>query len=144
MKRFIFAIFVVIGNQLFSQSLQEFRAVKITNVDSDILFDDKKIAEGMNYLASIGINVILPVVWNSSGADGDYTLYPSAVMENYFGRAMHPAFPRERDPLKRVINEAHRNGMEVLPWFEMGFSTSYSQNGGHSRVRREYFYCKIE
>ncbi len=134
MKRFIFAIFVVIGNQLFSQPLEEFRAVKITNVDSDILFDDKKIAEGMNYLASISINVILPVVWNSSGADGDYTLYPSQVMEKLFGRAMHPAFPTGRDPLQRVIIEAHRNGMEVLPWFEMGFSTSYSQNRGHSRV----------
>ncbi len=115
----------------YSQIPQEFRAVKITNVDSDILFDDQRIAEGMDYLASIGINVILTVVWNSHGADGDYTLYPSQVMESYFGRAMHPAFPIQRDPLKRVIIEAHRNGMEVFPWFEMGFSTSYSQNGGH-------------
>ncbi len=129
--KFILFFIFLFAIQTFSQPLEEFRAVKITNVDSDILFDDKKIAEGMNYLASIGINVILPVVWNSSGADGDYTLYPSQVMENYFGRAMHPAFPTQRDPLRRVIIEAHRNGMEVLPWFEMGFSTSYSQNGGH-------------
>ncbi len=111
--------------------LEELRAVKITNVDSDILFSDAAIAEGMDYLASIGINTILPVVWNGHGADGVYTLYPSPVMQNLFGRAMHPAFPSARDPLQRVIIEAHRNGMEVLPWFEMGFSTSYSQNGGH-------------
>jgi len=129
-KSFLFILLFAFTSS-FSQILHEFRAVKITNVDSDILFDDKKIADGMDYLASIGINVILTVVWNSHGADGDYTLYPSKVMEEYFGRAMHPAFPTGRDPLKRIIIEAHRNGMEVFPWFEMGFSTSYSQNGGH-------------
>ncbi|MDZ7264807.1 MAG: family 10 glycosylhydrolase [candidate division KSB1 bacterium] len=129
------ALFILMSVS-YAQPLREFRAVKITNVDSDILFDDQKIAEGMNYLASIGINVILPVVWNSHAADGDYTLYPSEVMENYFGRAMHPVIPAGRDPLQRVIIEAHRNGMEVLPWFEMGFSTSYSQNGGH--ILRQY------
>ncbi|MBD3374598.1 family 10 glycosylhydrolase [candidate division KSB1 bacterium] len=109
----------------------EFRAIKITNVDSDVMFSDEKISEAMDYLASIGINVILPVVWNGSGADGVYTLYPSAVMDSLFGHPMHPAFPAQRDPLQRIIIEAHRNGMEVMPWFEMGFSTSFSQNGGH-------------
>ncbi|MBN2355602.1 family 10 glycosylhydrolase [candidate division KSB1 bacterium] len=113
------------------QTLEELRAVKITNVDSDVLFSDAAIAEAMDYLASIGINTILAVVWNGHGADGVYTLYPSHVMDKLFGAPMHPAFPRARDPLKRLIIEAHRNGMEVLPWFEMGFSTSYSQNGGY-------------
>jgi len=41
---------------------REFRAVKLTNVDSRVLFSDEAIAEAMDYLASIGINVILPVV----------------------------------------------------------------------------------
>jgi uncharacterized lipoprotein YddW (UPF0748 family) len=122
-------IFCIILN-LNSQNLQEFRAVKITNVDSDVMFSDHKIAEAMDYLADIGINTILVVVWNSNSADGDYTLYPSPVMEKYFGKRIHPSFVN-RDPLQRIIIEAHRNGMEVLPWFEMGFSTSYSQNGGH-------------
>ncbi|MFZ5515600.1 MAG: family 10 glycosylhydrolase [Candidatus Zhuqueibacterota bacterium] len=114
-----------------SQTVSEFRAVKITNVDSDVLFSDAAIAEAMDYLSSIGINVILPVVWNGHQADGVYTLYPSAVMDSMFGRPLYPYFPAARDPLKRVIIEAHRNGMEVLPWFEMGFSPSYSQNGGY-------------
>lgn len=113
-----------------AQMKEEFRAVKITNVDSDILFSDATIAAGMDYLASIGINTILVVVWNGSRASGDFTLYPSAVMERLFGIPIHPSF-QGRDPLKRVIIEAHRNGMEVLPWFEMGFATSYSQEGGH-------------
>ena len=124
-------IFLILpATVIVSMPAEEFRAVKMTNVDSDVLFTDAAIAEAMDYLASIGINTILTVVWNSNSADGDYTLYPSSVMNEYFGKNIHPLFAR-RDPLFRVIIEAHRNGMEVLPWFEMGFSTSYSQNGGH-------------
>ncbi|MBN1542720.1 family 10 glycosylhydrolase [candidate division KSB1 bacterium] len=120
----------------------EFRAVKITNVDSRVLFSDAKIAEAMDFLASIGINVVLPVVWNGSGADGVHTLYPSAVMESRFGRRMHPQIAAYRDPLQRLIIEAHRNGMEVMPWFEMGFSSSYSQNGGYILQRYPEWACR--
>jgi uncharacterized lipoprotein YddW (UPF0748 family) len=112
------------------EPLRELRAVKLTNVDSDVLFSDAAIAEAMDTLAALGINAVLPVVWNSSGADGTHTLYPSAVMDSVLGRRIHPRFAG-RDVLQRVIVEAHRNGIEVLPWFEMGFSPSYSQSGGY-------------
>lgn len=120
---------------------RELRAVKITNVDSDVLFSDASIAEAMDFCAEIGINVILPVVWNGSGADGTHTLYPSAVMDSLFGRSIHPAFAG-RDPLKRLIIEAHRNGMEVMPWFEMGFSPSYSQDGGYILDTYPHWACR--
>ena len=110
--------------------LTEFRAVKLTNVDSDVLASHENIASGMEYLESINLNAVLVVVWNSSGSDGDHTLYPSAVMDSLFGRPIHPAYVN-RDPLAEVITEAHLRGIEVFPWFEMGFSTSYSQNGGY-------------
>lgn len=132
MLRKILIAFILFSLPAFSN---EFRAVKLTNVDSRVLFSDEAIAEAMDYLASIGINVILPVVWNGNQADGVYTLYPSQVMEKLFGRALHPAFSAARDPLARVIIEAHRHGMEVMPWFEMGFSPSYSQHGGHILAR---------
>lgn len=131
MKQYFCIFLLLLSTSSYSQTVEEFRAVKITNVDSDILFDDQRIAEGMDYLASIGMNTILTVVWNGHGADGVYTLYPSGVMDSLFGKAMYPLFASVRDPLKRVIIEAHRNGMEVMPWFEMGFSPSYSQNGGY-------------
>ncbi|KAB2910034.1 MAG: family 10 glycosylhydrolase [Ignavibacteriaceae bacterium] len=101
------------------------RAVWITNVDSDVLFSDEKIAESMDFLADIGINVVFPVVWNKG-----YTMYPSRVMDSLFSKPIIPAFAG-RDPLKKLIIEAHRNGIEVIPWFEFGFSSSYSLNGGH-------------
>ncbi len=39
-------------------------APKLTNVDSRVLFADANTAEAMDYLASIGINLVLPVVLN--------------------------------------------------------------------------------
>jgi len=115
---------------LATAQLEEFRAVKLTNVDSELLASHENIAAGMDYLKSINVNAVLVVVWNSSGSDGDHTLYPSAVMDSLFGRPIHPAYVN-RDPLAEVITEAHLRGIEVFPWFEMGFSTSYGQNGGY-------------
>jgi uncharacterized lipoprotein YddW (UPF0748 family) len=122
-KKIVIVIFLFTSPFYTQQS--QLRATWITNVDSYVLFSDKGIADAMDYLASINVNLVFPVVWN-----GGYTLYPSAIMDSVFQKKIHPSF-NARDPLKRVILEAHRNGIEVIPWFEYGFSSSYSQNGGH-------------
>jgi uncharacterized lipoprotein YddW (UPF0748 family) len=121
MKSFLL-LFLLTINSIFSQSLKEFRAVKITNVDSNVLFTDQSIADAMDYLASIGVNIILPVVWN-----GAYTQYQSGVMDSIFGVSIHSQFTG-RDPLQRLVIEAHRVGIEVYPWFEYGFAAWYSGN----------------
>lgn len=107
----------------------EVRGVWITNIDSDVMFSKKATAEAIDYLADRGFNVVFPVVWN----DG-YTLYPSQVMESYFGAPykIDTLFQAQgRDPLAELIVEAHRRGLEVIPWFEFGFSSSINQKGGH-------------
>jgi uncharacterized lipoprotein YddW (UPF0748 family) len=109
--------------------LREMRGVWLTNVDSEVLFDKESIVEAMDYLADRGFNLIFPVVWNKG-----YTLYPSQVMADYFGEEyrIDPLFARQgRDPLAELIVEAHRRGMEVMPWFEFGFASSFEENGGH-------------
>jgi uncharacterized lipoprotein YddW (UPF0748 family) len=117
-----FAMIILLTVFAAAQPKQELRGVWITNVDSDVLTSDVKIAQAMNYLSSIGINVIFPVVWNAG-----YTLYPSAVMKDLIGIEIFPnASYAQRDPLKRLIIEAHRNGMEVIPWFEYGLATKYA------------------
>ncbi len=121
----LISAFLILHGFLYPQLKEEFRAVKLTNVDSQILFTNNNTAEAMDYLASIGINTVLTVV-TSRG----YTCYPSSVMESIFNKPILPDFAG-RDPLERVIIEAHRNGIEVLPWFEYGFASSYGQNGGH-------------
>lgn len=103
---------------------RELRGVWITNVDSDVLTSRAKIAEAMEFLAEHHFNVVFPVVWNKS-----VTLYPSDVMEERFGVRIDPLY-EGRDPLQELIIEAHRHGMEVIPWFEYGFASSYNLNGG--------------
>lgn len=105
------------------------RGVWVTNVASNVLFSKSNIADAMAYLADNGFNVVYPVVWNKG-----FTLYPSDVMAETFGEAYRqdPFFADQgRDPLADLIVEAHRHGMEVIPWFEYGFAASYADNGGH-------------
>lgn len=113
--------------KVYPQTKPELRSVWLTSVDSNVLYTDKNISDAMNYLSSIGINVVFPVVYNQG-----YTLYPSKIMDSLFNA---PTIPdpnfQNRDFLKRLVIEAHRNGIEVIPWFEYGFATSYNQNGGH-------------
>jgi uncharacterized lipoprotein YddW (UPF0748 family) len=129
MKKYLLVSLLIFQSILISQPLKELRAVKLTNVDSNVLFTDQNIADGMNYLASVNINVVLAVVLN-----GGYTLYPSSTMDSLFAKPVHPNFVG-RDMLDRVIIEAHRNGIEVYPWFEYGFAAWYSGSnpatGGH-------------
>lgn len=102
----------------------EWRGVWITNVDSKVLDSKASIDEAMEFLAKNGCNVVMPVVWNDA-----YTLYPSKVMENTFNRKISPRF-LGRDPLKELIEAAHRHDIQVIAWFEYGFSSSYNKEGG--------------
>ncbi len=125
MKKLLTIFLFLFLIKTFAQQPNEMRAVWITNVDSYVLFNDINIINAMDYLDSLNINVIFPVVWNKG-----YTLYPSKIMDSLFNTPIWPTFTG-KDPLKKIILEAHRHGIEVIPWFEFGFSSSYSQNGGH-------------
>ncbi len=107
--------------------LKELRGVWLTNVDSEVLGSRERIAEAMQFLADHHFNAVFPVVWN-----GGYTLYPSAVMADYFGQAyaIDPQY-EGWDPLQAVVEEAHKREIAVIPWFEFGFAASYEQDGGH-------------
>lgn len=110
------------------------RGVWLTNVDSAILQSAQSIQQSIQQLADMGINTLFPVVWNRS-----YTLYPSRVMGQYFGEGARsteiaPAFIG-RDPLQEIVEAAHPLGLQVVPWFEYGFASSYRQNGGRILAR---------
>lgn len=108
---------------------KEFRGVKLTDVDSQVLYSEKAISEAMDLLESLNINAVIPVVWNAG-----YTQYQSKLLDSLFGFSIDPVF-FGRDPLETVVIEAHRVGIEVYPWFEYGFSSYYSGGtppyGGH-------------
>lgn len=121
-----FIILIFLLSKIAFTQVQEMRGTWITNVDSYILFNDKSIAEAMDYLAKIGINTIYVCTWNKG-----YTLYPSKVMNDRFEIPIWPTFAG-RDPLEKVIIEAHKNGIEVIAWFEFGLSPWYAQNQNDS------------
>lgn len=127
MKKNLLLFVLLFTINLSAQYVSELRGAWLTNVDSKVLATDENIVEAMNYLSSIGVNVIFPVVYNKG-----YTLYPSKIMDSLFNAKTIPDVSfSSRDFLERLIIEAHRVGIEVIPWFEFGFSSSYSENGGH-------------
>lgn len=106
------------------------RGVWITATDSQVLYSKKNIADAMQFLAETGFNVVFPVVWTRG-----YTVYPSPIMRQQFGREIDPRFAG-RDPLGELVEEARKVGLSVIPWFEYGFMASYSQKGGHLLAKK--------
>lgn len=101
------------------------RGVWLTNVDSDVLKSRENIKEAIALCSELGINTIFTVVWNKG-----FTLYPSKVMKSEFGVEIDTALTG-RDPLKELIEEAHKKKIKVFAWFEFGFASSFKIGGGH-------------
>ncbi len=101
-----------------------FAGTWVTNVASDALDSRANIIKTVATCKASGINNIFVVVWNQGR-----TLYNSDIMLSTFGEKIMPKFAG-RDPLQEMIEEAHKEKIKVHAWFEYGFATSYSQNGG--------------
>lgn len=94
----------------------EIRGVWMTVNDKDILRDRAKVLDAMQQLRRLNFNTVYPVVWNSG-----YVMYDSAVAKRngiqpfvYKGIDGH-------DILADVTNQAHRQSLLAIPWFEFGF-----------------------
>lgn len=116
--------------ELTVQAPAALRGVWMANVDSDVFESRENIAEAMKFLDEHNFNVVFPVVWNNAA-----TLFPSDVLEDLIGRRIDPAY-KGRDPLQEVVEEAHKHGIAVIPWFEFGFSSSYNAGGGPIIARK--------
>ncbi len=101
------------------------RGVWLPASDSDALFSRDNIRRMVDECARYGINHLFVVTWT-----GGFTQYPSALMKRTFGKQIDPRFAG-RDPLKEVIDEAHRRNIKVYAWFEFGFAADYSGINAH-------------
>lgn len=101
---------------VFSQNATEIRAVWLTTSDTDTILDRPKMKEAIASLASLHFNTIYPVVWNSG-----YALYNSKIAQEAGIQPFVHKGLQGQEPLKELIEEAHRYKMLVLPWFEFGF-----------------------
>lgn len=95
---------------------EEIRGVWMTNNDTNILKDRSKVLEAVGQLRRLNFNTIYPVVWNSG-----YVTYPSAVAKRTGIQPFVVQGSDGHDILADLINQAHRQGLLVLPWFEFGF-----------------------
>jgi uncharacterized lipoprotein YddW (UPF0748 family) len=96
---------------------QEIRGVWMSTNDFNVLKTRSSLTDAVNQLRRLNFNTIYPVVWNSG-----YTKFPSYTAK----RAGIPFFfngTDGQDILADLINQSHRQGLLVLPWFEFGFMT---------------------
>jgi uncharacterized lipoprotein YddW (UPF0748 family) len=100
------------------------RGVWITTTASTALDSRDNIKTTVKNCKDAGINNIFMVVYNNAR-----TMYPSNVMQNLIGIRQLERFAG-RDPLQEMIEEATAMGLKVHAWFEYGFASSYSANGG--------------
>ena len=95
----------------------EIRGVWLTNIDSEVLFDSKVLTESINTLSELNFNTLYPAVWNWG-----YTLYPSDIAQSKIGESLDPEEKlQERDVLREIVEQGHKKGLAVIPWFEFGF-----------------------
>ena len=94
---------------------QEIRGVWMSTNDFNILKTRSGAKDAVTKLRQLNFNTIYPVVWNSG-----YTKFPSYTAK----RAGIPFFFKGadgHDVLADLIEQSHRQGLLVLPWFEFGF-----------------------
>lgn len=88
----------------------------MTNNDIDILRERSKVQQAVSKLQRLNLNTIYPVVWNSG-----YVMYPSAVAQRLGIQPFVLRGADGHDIMADLINQAHRQGLLVIPWFEFGF-----------------------
>lgn len=104
------------GGAIAQTTRPEIRGVWMTINDKDILRDRAKVQDAMQQLRRLNFNTVYPVVWNSG-----YVMYESAVAKRngiqpfvYKGLDGH-------DLIADLTNQAHRQRLLAIPWFEFGF-----------------------
>lgn len=100
------------------------RGAWVTTTASTALNSRADIKTTVATLKAAGMNHIFVVVYNNAR-----TVYPSTVMQAINGKLIKEGF-EGRDPLQEMIDEAHAANMKVYAWFEYGFASSFSANGG--------------
>ena len=105
-------------NQGKAQS-QELRGVWITNLGAALMYYTTRLDEVVANLANHHLNTIYPAVWNRGS-----TLHKSAVAQqagawNREPLTTLPLVPFT-DVLSGLVNQAHRQHLRLIPWFEYG------------------------
>jgi ABC-type phosphate transport system substrate-binding protein len=93
---------------------KEIRAIYLSRYQVTNRASEETIRKRVRYYKAQGINTIIHGVWGNG-----CTMYKSEVMENFLGAKSCPNEFREQW-LDWLIDEAHRQGMQVHAYFEKG------------------------
>ncbi|MEM9927051.1 MAG: family 10 glycosylhydrolase [Cyanobacteria bacterium P01_D01_bin.50] len=93
---------------------KEIRGIYLSRYNITNNASEKKIRERVRYYRAQGFNTIIHGVWGNA-----CTMYNSQVMQQTFGFKSCPNLFRDRW-LNWLIDEAHKQGMEVHAYFEKG------------------------
>ncbi len=107
-----------------SGTIIERRGVWLTNVASSVLFIPGSVNRVIKQLAQLKFNTVYPVVWNRG-----HTFYPSGLAKQVTGKTQDSLLNLMgggSDILSAIIKESHRQGMQVIPWFEYGLMVPVS------------------
>lgn len=121
----VFSIVLLVAKSIvFSPSLArsqtptkitEIRGVWLTNVASGVLFSPWGINRAIAQLSKLNFNTVYPVVWNRG-----HTFYPSRVATQ---EPLLAIMRLNGDVLEEIVQQGHRQGLRIIPWFEYGFMT---------------------
>ena len=103
----------------------------MTTTANDAISSPMKTEASMKRLREIGLNVVYVECWKNG-----YTEFPSETMNKLIGVPMkinNTPQNLQRDLLEETVNQAHRNQMLAIAWFEYGFMASYKDTDNELR-----------
>lgn len=114
-----------------AQAQSEVRGTWLTTTANDHISSPANTRETMQKLRSIGLNTVYVEVWKNG-----YTQFPSVTLRRLIGVDRRPELAKQdpadpdgtfpaRDLLGETLDEAHRNGLIYIAWFEYGFMAAH-------------------
>jgi uncharacterized lipoprotein YddW (UPF0748 family) len=87
----------------------------MTDIGARLLYYTTRLDDAIANLAKLRLNTLYPSVWN-----GGTTLYPSAIAGQSSGVPSFWQKLPKPDPLAALVQQAHRQQLRLIPWFEYG------------------------
>lgn len=146
---YVFLLF----NPTFAQDVKtdtpEIRGIWLTNVNSNVLYNNEKCSDdskeclgnAIKEIRNFNFNTIYPTIYQ-----GGYTLYPSEVMKKYLEKNYKEAPKLEgKNLLGKLVAESRKQKLTLIPWLEFGFMVpSSSELGQYATQQNDWLTKKYD
>jgi len=146
---YVFLLF----NPTFAQDVKtdtpEIRGIWLTNVNSNVLYNNEKCSDdskeclgnAIKEIRNFNLNTIYPTIYQ-----GGYTLYPSEVMKKYLEKNYKEAPKLEgKNLLGKLVAESRKQKLTLIPWLEFGFMVpSSSELGQYATQQNDWLTKKYD